>query len=206
MQVQNVGSYQNNYSQKCNPNFTSIKSVRCEGLYKKYPEMAKPLVDAFKENPKAMEFCEKYDVNIVFYAMKQMLDSVESSIHIFYDNISKSKARKFFDKLIGNADDKVVLHAWGNKYSIPGSLEASTNELIEHISPEREVNGRFFGGILDSHLKSADEKMQKVIDDKSKKALARYVQAQAAKASRSKFKSDSSKLQKSIDELMDKGS
>ena len=40
MQVQNVGLSQNNYSQKHNPNFTAIKSVKCDGLYKKYPELA----------------------------------------------------------------------------------------------------------------------------------------------------------------------
>ena len=207
MQVPNVGLYQNNsYSQKNNPNFTSIKSVKCEGLYKKYPGMARGLVEAFKENPKAMEFCKKYDVDVVFHAMKQMQDSVKSSIHIFFDNISKSKARKFFDKLTGNTDDKVVLHAWGNEYSIPNSLKASTAELINNISPERKVGDRFLGGMLDSHLKSADEKMQKVIDDKSKKALARYAQVQAAKASRERFDTNSSDLQKSIDELMKKGS
>ncbi len=35
MQIQNVTLAQNNYSQRHNPNFTSIKSVKCEGLYKK---------------------------------------------------------------------------------------------------------------------------------------------------------------------------
>lgn len=206
MQVQNVGLYQNNCSQKRNPNFTSIKSVRCEGLYKKYPEMAKSLVDAFKENPKAMEFCEKYDVDIVFHAMKQMQDSVESSIHIFFDNISKSKARKFFDKLTGNTDDKVVLHAWGNEYSIPGSLKASTVELIDNISPERKVADGFRGGMLDSHLRSADEKIQKTLSEKSKKAMDKAEQVQAAKESKDILKAERSELQKSIDELMKKGS
>ena len=72
MQVQNVGLSQNNYSQKHNPNFTAIKSVKCDGLYKKYPELANELVTAFKKNPTAMEFCKKYDVDVVFYAVKQM--------------------------------------------------------------------------------------------------------------------------------------
>lgn len=72
MQIQNVTLAQNNYSQRHNPNFTSIKSVKCEGLYKKTPELATDVVEAFKANPKAMEFCRKYDVDIVFYAFKDM--------------------------------------------------------------------------------------------------------------------------------------
>lgn len=202
MQVQNV----NNYSQMNNPNFTSIKSVRCEGLYKKYPEFADALVTAFQENPKAMEFFKKYDVNIVFHAVKQMQDAVASSINIFFDNVAKSKPRKFFDKLTGNTDDKVVLHAWGNKYSLPQSLKESTVELIDKISPERKVGDSYRGGMLDSHLKLADEEMQKIISEKSKKNLDKYVQAQAAKASKARFEAKGSKLQNSIDELIKKGS
>ena len=43
MQIQRVTSsqYENfNNKNSINPNFTSIKSVKCEGLYKKYPEFA----------------------------------------------------------------------------------------------------------------------------------------------------------------------
>ena len=60
MQIQNVSLSQNNYSQKHNPNFTAIRSIKCEGLYKKYPEYANHLVEAFKKNPIAIEFCKKY--------------------------------------------------------------------------------------------------------------------------------------------------
>lgn len=55
MQVQNV----NNYSQMNNPNFTSIKGVRCEGLYKKYPEFADALVTAFQEKSKSYGVLQK---------------------------------------------------------------------------------------------------------------------------------------------------
>lgn len=52
MQIQRVTSsqYENfNNKNSINPNFTSIKSVKCEGLYKKYPEFATELVQAFKK-------------------------------------------------------------------------------------------------------------------------------------------------------------
>lgn len=201
MQVQNVGLSQNNYSQKHNPNFTAIKSVKCDGLYKKYPELANELVTAFKKNPTAMEFCKKHDVDIVFYAVKQMQDAVESSIHIFFDNISKSKARKFFDKLVGNNDDKIVLHAWANNYSLPSSMEQSTQRLVEYISPERKIGDRYRGGMLDSHIKSADERIQKVINEKRQD---KYVQAQPVKASKSGLEEKQAKLQDSINDLIEK--
>lgn len=206
MQVQNVGSCQNNFSQKRNPNFTSIRSLSCEGLYKKYPEYAKKLVDKIQENQNAMAFFDNYDVDIVFHAVKQVQDSVESSVHVFFDNIAKSKTRKFFEKLIGISNDKVVIHAWGNKYSLPQSLEESTLNLIEDISPERKVAGVFRGGLLDSHLESVDEKIKIVLKEKAKKALERAELAQATKESKNRFEAERSELQKSIDELMKKGS
>ena len=187
MQIQNVSLSQNNYSQKHNPNFTAIRSIKCEGLYKKYPEYANHLVD------------------IVSHAVKQMQDAVESSIHIFFDNISKSKVRKFFNKLTGNNDDKIVLHAWANNYSLSRNMEQSTQKLVEYISPERKVGDHYRGGMLDSHIKSADERMQKVINEKSKKKQDKYVQAQAAKASKSSLDEKQSRLQDSINDLIERG-
>lgn len=160
----------------------------------------------FRKIQKLWSFVKKYDVDIVFYAIKRMQDAVESSIHIFFDNISKNKTRKFLDKLTGNTEDKVVVHAWGNKYSLPRSLEESTSGLIDAISPERKVADGYRGGLLDSHIKLADEGIQEVMKEKSKKALGKYVQAQAAKASRARLEAKSSNLQNSIDELVKKGS
>ena len=60
MQVQNdcsVGNY--------NTSFKRIRSIKCAGLYKKQPQYANKLIEAFKQNEKAMEFCKKYDVDIL---------------------------------------------------------------------------------------------------------------------------------------------
>lgn len=182
MQIQNVTLSQNNYSQKHNPNFTAIRSVKCEGLYKKYPELANNLVSAFKENPTAMAFCKKYDVDIVFAAIKQMQDTVESSIHIVFDNISKSKVRRFFEGVLGKNDDKVVLHAWGNEYSLPCSIEKSTQNLAEHISPEVKTAEGYRGGMLDSHLKNAEERIQTALNKRLEKISKKKAKAETAKA------------------------
>ena len=205
MQVQNVNLSQSNYTQKNNPNFTSIRSVRCEGLYKKYPELAGDLVESLKNNPKAMAFCKKYDVDIVFFAAKRMQEAVESSVHIFFDNVSKSKFRKFFEKLAGNTDDKVTIHAWGNEWTLKNSIEESTAKLAEAISPERKVADGYRGGLLDSHLKSADERMEKILKQKSQKQMESAKKISEAANAKSKFETDTSKLQNTINDLINDG-
>lgn len=216
MQIQNVTLAQNNYSQRHNPNFTSIKSVKCEGLYKKTPELATDVVEAFKANPKAMEFCRKYDVDIVFYAFKDMHQSVESSLHIFYDNISKSKFRKFLDKFLGYKDDKISIHAWSDKYSLPESLKESTVKLIEAMSPQKKVKDGYRGGLLDSHIELTDKKIQDTLAEKAAKLKEKQERLKAAneakleipddKSAKIQFENAKSKLQKSMDELINKGS
>ena len=203
--MSNVTLNPNNYQRRHNPSFTSIKSIKCEGLYKKYPGLANELVTSFQKNPKAMEFCKKYDVDIVFHAIKQMQDSVESSINIFFDNLSKSKARKFFDKLTGNSDDKIVIHAWGNKYSLSQSIEESTKDLKNKILPEKKVGDSFVGGLLDSHIEMAEEKIQNVLNRKSKNVLEKEMQSTMSKSAKEQLDTDASKLQSSINKLIEEG-
>ena len=76
MQIYNVMSNPN----QTTPNFKAIKSAKCEGLYKDYPSYGKNLVETFKKNPTAMKFCKKYDVNLVFHACKDMMNSVRSTL------------------------------------------------------------------------------------------------------------------------------
>lgn len=215
MQIQNLTSVQNNHSQN-NPNFTSIKSVKCAGLYKKNPELAADVVEAFKANSKAMGFCKKYDVNIVFNAFKDMHQSVESSVHIFYDNISKSKFRKFLDKFLGYKDDKISIYAWGDKYSLPESLKESTVELIEAISSQKKVKDGYLGGMLDSHIELTDKKIQDTLAEKAAKLKEKQDRLKASKEAKldipndekakAKFENAKSKLQKSMDDLINNGS
>lgn len=205
MQVQGVTLSQNSYQQKHNPNFTAIKSVKWEGLYKKHPELANDLVEAFKQNPVVMEFCKKYDVDIVFYAVKQMQEAVQSSVNIFFDNVSKSKTKKFFGKLFGNNEDKVVIHAWGNKYSLLSSLRESTKNLVEYISPERKVADRYRGGLLDSHIKYTDEKIQKALNEQAQKIREKEAKLAVKKMSEEKLHNAGPKLQDSINDLIENG-
>lgn len=198
MQVDNVS----NYKMNANQNFTSIRSVKTSGLYEKFPEYGKELVDAFQKNPEAMKFCEKYDVDIVFHAFKSGVSQIESSIHIFFDNLAKGKVRRFFDSLTGNRD-KVSLHSWETNYDAKESLRDATTELVEMILPEG-FGSKGRNGMLTSHLKSADTNIQEVLDKKAQ-GLAELNAKKAEKArAKNRLSANQQELDDAIKNLMDK--
>ena len=53
--MQTVNNHLQNFN-AYNQSFTGIKKVKCLGLYEKYPDLGKELVDTFKNNSKAMDF------------------------------------------------------------------------------------------------------------------------------------------------------
>lgn len=185
-------------NKKNHPNFTAIKSVKCSGLYKKYPELGQELVDAFQSSPKVMEFCKKYDVNIVFHAVKKTMDSVESSVHIFYDNIAKNKFIKFFN----GSEDNVTIHSWGNEFNLKDSLSKSTSELKSCILPNSKENR--MGGMLESHLDIADEKMQEILAKKTAKTLKKRTESINHQNAKSAQETNKKFLDESIKTLIDK--
>ena len=139
------------------PNFMAIKSVKCEGLYKKFPEQGKILVDTFKNNPVAMEFCKKYDVDIVFYACKDATDSVRSSMHIFFQNPAKTK----FLGIFGSKKDKIELSGFGNSYFEKESIKDSTSQLVDYMLVSTE--GKPLTGVLNQHMKLKSQEIEKTM-------------------------------------------
>lgn len=202
MQVQGVNLAQNNYSPNAHTNFTAVRSVKCDGLYKKHPELANELVEAFKQNPVAIEFCKKYDVDIVFNAIIKAENYVKSSVSIFFDNVSESKAEKFFRKLFGIRENKVVVESFGNEYPLSSCFKTSTKELVERILPEKDSAGGWHKGLLDIYLKSADKQMQEALDKGSKKSLKKAAKLVAEQVNESKIKNANFELQNSIKDLM----
>lgn len=139
-----------------NPSFGSIKSIKSLGLYKKYPNFTKELVDSFMANDKAMTFCKKYDVDLVFASR---LDSnfVYSDFVMFVDNISKGKLRKFLDALNAK-QDRIHLTSVSHVWDKNEGLELSTSYLKHYFSDE--------SGVLNSHMKLKDEEIQTVLAKK----------------------------------------
>lgn len=85
----------NPIQQNNSPNFHSIKSIKCNGLYKKYPYKAKNLLDAFSKNQVAMSFCKEHDVDIVLAATHESAGILSSLKMIFVDP-TKSKILGIF--------------------------------------------------------------------------------------------------------------
>lgn len=188
-----INSY-NNYN---TPAFGSIKSIKCEGLYKKYPKMGRELIDTLQKNQTAMDFFKKYDVDIVFHAFKQGTAMVESSINIFYDNIAKSKFQKLLNALNGSKDN-IQIHGFGNDYEIPKSLKASSDNLKKAILPEPEGNG-----VLVSHIKMAEEGIQKILDQKAEKLNKKQAKINMKNAAEQKQNLEKKLLNDSIQNMID---
>ena len=152
------------------PNFKAIKSVKCEGLYKEFPGYGKDLVDTFKKNPTAMEFCRKYDVDLVFHAYKDMMDSVRSTMLLIFKNPAKSKFLGF----LGSKKDKIELSGYGNAYNNDASLKASTEQLKDYMLDS--TKGKPVSGLLDSHIKLKEKEindilLKKELDSKHKQQI-----------------------------------
>ena len=73
------------------PNFQALKSLKYRGLYKKYPEQAKKLKQAFMNNKIAMDFCKTYDVDVSIGAKKHGKNILSSYIRLDFINPIKPK-------------------------------------------------------------------------------------------------------------------
>lgn len=184
-------------SYQTNPNFQAIKTVKCEGLYRKSPELGKELVQTFKTNPKVMDFCRKFDVDVVFYACKKAMSAVESSIHIFFEN----PAKKLFLGFLGRKRDEISLTAYEDKYSIEDSLKASTDLLKAYISEEHAVPNKPCG-LLDSHIGYKQDEIQKFFEERDAKYKAKLDKDYAKTLEVTKTKNETEELNDSIQDLI----
>lgn len=158
MQIQNNTAHR--------PSFRAIKSIKCTGIYKNEPELAKELVDTFKTNTEAMEFCKKYDVDIIFHAKQDTpADATESTLIINYVDPTKNKIKRFFDTLNG-IKNNIKLHAWGTGFLENESLKNATEGLKELMYPKRE--GKPTTGVLKAHIEIADKDISKRLERKTK--------------------------------------
>ncbi len=192
MQVFNTPQF-STYNTK--PNFKAIRTVKCEGLYKKYPELGKELVETFRANPAAMDFCKKYDVDIIFDACKRAITAVESSIHIVFDNPAKKK----FLGIFGSQKDRIHLSNYNDAYEIPKSIKESTEGLKDYISPS--IPGRT-SGLLDAHINYKEEDIQKVLDERKEILAKKLDENKKAEQEKTKQEIDKQSLADSVSELI----
>ena len=183
--MQIYSSTQNNKSNHLQNNFKAIKSVKCEGLFKKFPEYGQILVDTFQQNPKAMEFCKKYDVDIVFYALKKAISDVESSIHIIFENPAKKKFLGF----LGNTRDKISISGYHR------SLEESVDTLKNYIENNQ-------AGVLNANIENKENEILKAIEEIMIKKAEKHKKEVAKVNNLTQKEENSKKLQNSIRDLI----
>ena len=117
-------------------NFEAIKSVKYKGIYNELPNK-KGALTALKNNPKAMKFFEKYDVNIVFNAEEK----------IFY----KKPAKGLFQKIRSAfSNDKKCIKVLDFNY-----ITRSFDNIIQKISPKNEHSR--VSGYLDYLIDKAEK-------------------------------------------------
>ena len=194
MKVENIS--QNNYS----TNFKAIRSIKCEGLYKKFPEEGKKLIQTFKENAKAMDFCRKYDVDIVFFAQEKAMNCVDSSINIHYKDPTKGFFKRLSDAILGK-EDLIRVFGFGNKYNIKDSIHESTMELNEMITAQYGQYNK--SGLLNIHIKNAEKNIEANLLEKAKKQAKTEEINKAKISAREQFEKDSSELEEMLSKLKD---
>ncbi len=182
--------------------FGAIKSVKCTGLYEQFPDLGKDLVDTFQSNPKAMDFCKKYDVDLVFSAIKTGWSSVQTTLHVFYDDLSKGKFKKFWQGLTSSPDE-VSVASFSGSYNInyEDSLKATTLSLKQMIAPP---GTKGYKGTLDKFLKEADDKLCVAYAKRPDIVSKNKHHVDADLDSRMQLEEETSKLEASIRNLIKK--
>ena len=139
-------------------NFKAIKSVRCEGLYRKNFDLFRDITQVLKENPVADYFFKKYDVAIVLNADEKATNLVESSLRIIFDNPFKNK----FDSMIDaskNIFNQAIVLGHGYSESLEKSIEKSTADLKSYLDGSDPIKTKAFR----TNLKSAEDKLKQDI-------------------------------------------
>ena len=177
-------------STNTNPQFKAIKSFQCKGLYKKFPDAAKEIVDTFQANPKAMDFCSKYDVDI-FLTAKESWETghyaIKNTLLIVYENIAKSKIKKVIDWLLKNT-----------------SKDQITKNFKKALSPWNAEFPRTTGQ-LDYQIDAAERDIQELLAAKAAKAAEVKRSHAIGKASaQKKALEERQALDDSINELINK--
>ena len=175
------------------PNFKAIKSVKFDGLYKTFPKQAKEMVDTFKENKVAMDFCKKYDTDIVFYAVRKNIHAVNNAILMFFNNPAKKK----FLGIFGSKRDKISLSTYSNEFELEKSFTNSVNRLKNFMINDKEK------GLLISHINNKEKEINKVLSLKNDELIKKQTKKAAKQQAKLNFKNDSKNLDQSIQDLIE---
>ena len=198
-------------STNTNPQFKAIKSFQCKGLYKKFPDAAKEIVDTFQANPKAMDFCSKYDVDI-FLTAKESWETghyaIKNTLLIVYENIAKSKIKKVIDWLLKNTSkDQIQFDFFDESVTQYGREKPVTKNFKKALSPWNAEFPRTTGQ-LDYQIDAAERDIQELLAAKAAKAAkaaeVKHSHAIGKASAQKKALEERQALDDSINELINK--
>jgi hypothetical protein len=131
------------------PNFTSLRSVKYKGLYKKqYRELGQELFKTFTKNEAADKFLSEHEVDLVFNSRVHHQTGTTSSIHVIFDEPKETPIRRLIN--LFRHKKEIAIGKYENNYDIGLSIKASTEQLKEAML-ERGASGSFHNGTL-THL------------------------------------------------------
>jgi hypothetical protein len=137
---------------KCdsNVNFQRIRSINCEGLFKKYPRASREVLDSFKSSAKAMQFCDTHDVDIFLRTCKLEMGAVDSEFIMLYKNLAPESGSiaKLLHKI--KSPKRIRIGTYNNAFDTTESFKNGVTKLKQNLSPY-EPNEKF-SGVLESHI------------------------------------------------------
>jgi hypothetical protein len=154
---------------KCNSNvnFQGIRSINCEGLFKKYPQASREILESFKSSTKAMQFCNTHDVDIFLRTCELEMGAIDSEFIMLYKNLAPESG--FMNKLLHKikSPKSIRIGTYNNAYDKIKSFNNGVEKLKQHVSPY-EPNEKF-SGVLEAHISYATKEEDKLL--KKQKSL-----------------------------------
>jgi hypothetical protein len=139
---------------KCdsNVNFQRIRSIKCEGLFKKNPQACREILESFKSSAASMQFCNKHDVDIVLRACDVDMWAVDSEFVMLYKNLAPEGGLidKFLHKI--KSPKRLRVGTYSNEYNRNLSFNKGVEKLKQHVSPYKPNEN--FSGVLEAHISS----------------------------------------------------
>ena len=128
--------------------------------------MGEALFQKLRANEFAMDFIKKRNnVQIIFDAVKDELNKVESTIKIYYDNPSKGQFRNLVDRIFFRRK-KIELSVSRERMSLQDSLEDSFLALKSLFVHKNDKNNKDYNPVWSGLLDWRLERINKKTNDK----------------------------------------
>jgi hypothetical protein len=182
-----------------NQNFTAIKSFNCQGLYRDFPKQGKSLVEAFKSNDFALEFCKKHDVDIEFNAYAHRSGGVQNRFTMYYRDVVDGGLKKIISALKGQKRVEIATFACDS--GVEQNFNKSAEEMKNLILPAKTRAVR--PDHLDTQLHAITNMEEAIQTQKTAKREAEQKLIETLLANKKDNKNATNELNTAIKDLID---